>query len=223
MRTSTEAIVLRRTDYGEGDRIVNFLTPGLGKVSALARGVRKPASKLAGGIEPFSVVNVTLQKGKGELFTLVSSSMQQYFGNIITDFTRVQLGYVALKKVNQAAETLYEPELYDILKLTLESIDQLDIDMRITETWFRLQFSQLLGQGLNVSRDIEGRRLEAEKHYNFSVTDMAFVMHERGTFAADHLKVLKILQLKTPAFAARISGVEQVIDECLRLMRMLDE
>ena len=47
IRKKTLAIVLRRTDFGEADRIINLLTPG-GKVSAMARGVRKPKSKLAG-------------------------------------------------------------------------------------------------------------------------------------------------------------------------------
>ena len=47
-RKKTLAIVLRRTDFGEADRIVNLLTPN-GKQVAIARGVRKPKSKLAGG------------------------------------------------------------------------------------------------------------------------------------------------------------------------------
>lgn len=48
----TQAIVLRRTNYGESDRILNLLTPE-GKVSVIARGVRKEKSRLAGSIELF--------------------------------------------------------------------------------------------------------------------------------------------------------------------------
>ena len=51
----TEAIILRRTNYGEADRILNMLTPQHGKVSAIAKGVRKAKSKLAGGLELFAV------------------------------------------------------------------------------------------------------------------------------------------------------------------------
>ena len=61
-RKKTLAIVLRRTDFGEADRIVNLLTPS-GKVSAMARGVRKPKSKLAGGIEVFALNEVVLIEG----------------------------------------------------------------------------------------------------------------------------------------------------------------
>ena len=45
----TQAIVLRRTNYGEADRILQLLTPE-GKKSVMAKGVRKEKSKLAGGI-----------------------------------------------------------------------------------------------------------------------------------------------------------------------------
>ena len=55
----TKAIVLRRTDYGEADRILQLLTPS-GKRSVIARGVRKEKSKLAGGIELFSVSDVLI-------------------------------------------------------------------------------------------------------------------------------------------------------------------
>ena len=64
-RINTQAIVLRRTDFGEADRIINFLTPDRGKISGLARGVRKQKSKLAGGIELFSVSDITYLVGRG--------------------------------------------------------------------------------------------------------------------------------------------------------------
>ena len=48
----TLGFVLRRTNYGEADRILNLITPQ-GKISAIAKGVRKPKSKLAGGVEMF--------------------------------------------------------------------------------------------------------------------------------------------------------------------------
>ena len=51
----TDGIVLSRVNYGEADRIIKLLTPEAGKLSLMARGVRKPKSKLAGGIELFSI------------------------------------------------------------------------------------------------------------------------------------------------------------------------
>ncbi len=223
MNQSTEAIVLRRTDYGEGDRIVTLLTADLGRISVLAKGVRKPSSKLAGGIEPLAVVKITVRKGRGELYTLTSSQMNTPFTHILADFERLQFAYTVLKKVNQAAETLHEPALYQLLKTTLASLDANLIDARITEAWFYTQFLQLLGQGINVSRTAAGERLSADERYLFATEDMAFVPHPKGEFGANELKVLKLLQLKPPEVIAQIGGVEQVIETCLRLLRRLND
>ena len=70
----TEAIVLRRTDYGEADRILQLLTPE-GKKSVVAKGVRREKSKLAGGIELFSVSEVVIHEGKGELGILTGAKL----------------------------------------------------------------------------------------------------------------------------------------------------
>jgi len=50
----TEAIVLRRTDFGEADRLLTVLTPGRGKLRLIAKGARKPASRKSGHVELFS-------------------------------------------------------------------------------------------------------------------------------------------------------------------------
>src|SRR5256886_13095720 len=61
------AVVLRKLDYGEADRIFTFLTREHGKVGAIAKGVRRPSSKLGPSLELFGHVDVLLAKGRGEL------------------------------------------------------------------------------------------------------------------------------------------------------------
>ena len=50
----TEAIVLRRTDFGEADRLLTVFTPGRGKLRLVAKGARKPSSRKSGHVELFS-------------------------------------------------------------------------------------------------------------------------------------------------------------------------
>lgn len=219
---STEAIVLRRTDYGEADRIVTMLTPELGRIGVLAKGVRKPSSKLAGGIEPFALLKVTVRKGRGELWTLTSAGMQTSWSHIIEDYDRLQLAYAILKKVNQTAETMDDSVLHDLLKISLSSLDRAAVDVRITEAWFWAQLLQVLGHGLNISRDVNGEKLSAEGTYRFSMDDMAFVPDEKAEFGESHLKVLKLLHLRPPETIARIGGVENVIGSCLALLRNIN-
>src|SRR6202165_3627060 len=61
------AVVLRKLDYGEADRIFTLLTQEHGKVGAIAKGVRRPESKLGPSLELYGHVDVLLAKGRGEL------------------------------------------------------------------------------------------------------------------------------------------------------------
>src|SRR2546427_12774085 len=60
------AVVLRKLDYGEADRIFTLLTREHGKVGAIAKGVRRPTSKLGPSLELDGHVDVLLAKGRGE-------------------------------------------------------------------------------------------------------------------------------------------------------------
>lgn len=58
------AVVLKRTDFKEYDRILTVFTEKLGKMEVLARGVKKIQSKLAGHLEPFSIIDLSVVGGK---------------------------------------------------------------------------------------------------------------------------------------------------------------
>ena len=60
----TEAIVLKRRAQGEADSIFTLYTPNLGKIRVVARGVRKPKSKLGGHLEPLTRSALVLAKGQ---------------------------------------------------------------------------------------------------------------------------------------------------------------
>jgi DNA repair protein RecO (recombination protein O) len=60
----TEAIVLRGLDLGEADRVLTVLTPHLGKLRVIAKGARRPRSRLGGGLEPLGHVDLVLAVGR---------------------------------------------------------------------------------------------------------------------------------------------------------------
>src|ERR1700691_3575599 len=109
----TQGIVLKRVNYGEADRIVTFLTPERGKLSLMARGVRKVKSKLAGGIELFSVSDLTFIEGRRDIGTLISSRLETHYGSIIKNIDRVQLGYELIELLNRATEDHPESAYFD--------------------------------------------------------------------------------------------------------------
>jgi DNA repair protein RecO (recombination protein O) len=69
----TEGIVLRSMRYGEADRILHMYTPHRGRLSAIAKGVRKARSRFGGRLEPFFRLNLVLYEGRSDLLTVTSA------------------------------------------------------------------------------------------------------------------------------------------------------
>ena len=69
----TEGIVLRSLRYGEADRILHLYTPDRGRVSAIAKGVRRAKSRFGGRLEPFFRLHLVLYEGRSELLTVTSA------------------------------------------------------------------------------------------------------------------------------------------------------
>ena len=69
----TEAIVLRGIRYGEADRVLHLYTPERGRVSAIAKGVRRAKSRFGGRLEPFFRLDLVLYQGRSDLLTVTSA------------------------------------------------------------------------------------------------------------------------------------------------------
>lgn len=219
----TNAIVLRRTNYGESDRILQLLTADGHKISAMARSVRREKSKLAGAVELFSLTQVTLHTGKSDLSILTSARLDTFYGDILNDYDRLQFGYEVLKRIGRLSEHTHEPLLYDVALTALASLNQPKIDLRIIRAWFYLQVADISGHGLNLSRDHSNKPLVETEKYRFDIAEMSFIVDPRGNFTADHLKLLKVLKLKTPAVVAHISGIELLLDDITSLAHAVSE
>ena len=68
----TEAIVLRSMRYGEADRILHLYTPAHGRISAIAKGVRRSRSRFGARLEPFFHVRAVLHEGRSDLLTVTA-------------------------------------------------------------------------------------------------------------------------------------------------------
>lgn len=71
----TEAVVLRTLRYGEADAILALLTPGMGRVSAIAKGARSARSKQGGRLQPGVRLQASLAEGRGDLMGLRSTQV----------------------------------------------------------------------------------------------------------------------------------------------------
>lgn len=211
----TQAIVLRRTNFGEADRIIQILTPDHGKLSAIAKGVRREKSKLAGAVEPFARLDMTLHIGKSDLATVTGSRIEQTYRTILEDYDRLQFGYESIKQIAKAADALDESAFFTLLDETLQSLNNLQISLAVIKVWFWLQLAILLGQGLNLSTDDNGMKLVEDARYDFDQAAGVLVFNNRGKFTAEHIKILRLLSARSPQVAMQVGGIEMLIDDCL--------
>src|ERR687883_716038 len=80
----TPAVVLKRTDLGEADRIVTLFTRDHGKIRAVAKGVRRTTSRSAGHLEPFILTDLSLAVGK-ELDVISQAETRNAFREVRED------------------------------------------------------------------------------------------------------------------------------------------
>ena len=142
---STKGIVLKRVDYAEADRIVTLLTPDMAQVRAIAKGVRRPKSKLAGGLQLLSVCDVTLMESRGDLKLVRSARIDRHFADIIKDYDRMEFAYQMIESMYVLTSEIDEPDAYVILETGLDSLNMVDIPLAVTQLWFYLHMLTLLG------------------------------------------------------------------------------
>lgn len=115
MELSSLAIVLGKRDIGETDRLYSFFTETRGKMVAVARGVRKPASKLAGHLETMNVASISIVRNRGR-GNVASAVAEQIFPRIRSEEVSLRAAIEALSFVDRALE---EDELDSVFFLLL--------------------------------------------------------------------------------------------------------
>ena len=112
---SSEGIVLAKRDYGEADRILVLFTKHFGKVSALAKGVKKLKSKKRGHLEIFSLIRFQAAKGKG-LDIVTEAETIDNFGVIRKDLKKSSVAYFFCEVVGKLTkEEERNEELFEFL------------------------------------------------------------------------------------------------------------
>jgi DNA repair protein RecO (recombination protein O) len=200
-RYTTEAIVLSRFDYGEADRILTLITPGGGKLKAIAKGVRRPTSRLGGSLEPFAELRVALAHGRTfEVVTQVDviHAWLNLRDDLVSFGTASYLAELASGTMEErhASETVYL-----LLKRAYEILDAGMAPSRVAR-WFEMRLADELGVRPEVDRCVEcGRLLEADERYRW-VPPLGGVLcercpgppHERVGLTLEGLKLLKAYQ-----------------------------
>lgn len=217
----TRGIVLHRINFGEADRILTVLTPDYGKLRLMAKGVRRVKSKLAGGIELFSISEISFIAGKRDIGTLVSTRLVTHYGNIVTDIDRTTAGYNALKLLDTITEDDSEPDYYQVLVRTLATLNNGDLSIVLAESWLYMQALKLGGHTPNLMTDTAGAKLEPSTQYQFDFEAQAFFANEHGLYSDRHIKMMRLLVTEQPTKIAVVGGADQILEDLEGLLKAL--
>src|SRR5580700_2660915 len=121
----TEAIVLRSLRYGEADRILHLYTPQRGRVSAIAKGVRRARSRFGGRLEPFFRLQLDLHEGRGELLTVTGAQTVEGYARLRSDARALDAAARACDAVGRLFETGEpHPNVFNLLCRRLTLLDE---------------------------------------------------------------------------------------------------
>lgn len=218
----TTAIVLKRVDYGEADRIITVLTPDAGKLSLMAKGARRVKSKLAGGIELLSTSEINFVTGRGSLSTLVSSRLIRHYSLIVKNIDRTMLAYELIKLLDKVTEDQPEPAYYELLEQTFFVLDDQNVSVDFIRVWFSAQLLRLAGHTPNLQSDTTGVKLSAAKRYEFDYDSTAFTPRDDVAFGANEIKYLRLLfSANRASVVATVQGGDQLASCCAPLVQTL--
>jgi DNA repair protein RecO (recombination protein O) len=145
MRTySATGIVLRRIDLGEKDRILTVYTKEYGKLGAVAKGARRPGSKLAAASEPFTYSKMLLATGR-DLDVLSQAEIRESFPNVRAAMTSIAYGVYILELTNHFVDDRQaNAELFDTLLSAMYVLES-GTDAEIAARRFELDVLTILG------------------------------------------------------------------------------
>jgi len=140
----TDAIILRRADFGEADRLLTVYTPERGKLRLLAKGVRKTTSRKAGHVELFMLTNMLIAQGRTWDIISQAEIVQTYRG-LREDLDKTGYAYYIAELIDRFTEE-HDPNqpLFELLALTLAHLEHLDDPFSVLR-YFELHLLNLTG------------------------------------------------------------------------------
>lgn len=164
----TDAIVLKHYELGEADKIIVLYTRNNGKVKAVANGVRKTKSRLAGGVELFTYNQLLLYQGKS-LAKISQCDILESFATIRSDLFKMAYASYLTEVINEftVEEEKNEP-LFALLLTTLYLLAG-EEDLELITRFFELRLLNLLGYKPEIERCVDcGKELSQIEEIKFS-------------------------------------------------------
>ena len=221
----TEAIVLKRTHLGEADSIITLYTPNLGKIRAIAKGVRRPKSKLGGHLDLLTQSALLLAQGQN-LDIITQSQTIESFLPLKGDLRRISCAFYIAELVDQF--TAEQVENYPIYKLLHTDLLWLcgARNCELVLRHFELQLLRHLGYQPELHQCLGCKSPLAPQRNLFSASSGGALCPDCGRnepavrpISVDALKVMRFLISSDHASAGRLRMSRDLSQEVEQLIR----
>lgn len=140
-----EAVVLRTHKLGEADRIVTMLSRSHGKIRAVAKGVRRTASKFGARLEPFMVVDVQCYVGRSLDIVTQAESLGSYGADITGDYGAYTAASVMVETADKITDDDGSLQQYLLLVGALRSLSRAEHPVSLTLDSYLLRALSIAG------------------------------------------------------------------------------
>lgn len=203
MFTKVEGLVIRTKDYGEGNKILVLYTQELGKISVMARGAKKPKSRLSSVSQPFTRGLYLFYKGSGGMGTLSQGEILQSFRALRQDLFQASHASYFVDLVDKLTEEHEKNTyLYQLLVETLQFLED-GKDADILTRLFELKLLHIGGYRPELNQCVICSRTDGD--FGFSVVEGGLICERCKTRDPEHIrlsvgarKVLRTLYLIQP-------------------------
>ena len=221
----TEAIVLKQTRLGEADRILTLYTPEMGKLRVVAKGVRRPTSKLGGHVEPLNHVLLSASRGRN-LDTASQGQTLHSFRSLREDLRCLSWAFYMADLVDNF--TPEESSNYHLFNLLLRALGWLN-ETSHTELllrFFEMRLLEYVGYQPELYWCVECRRHLDPGEYAFSCSLGGVLCSSCDTrmggalvsVSLNTMKVLHLLQREEYPTAAPLHISEPLLRSVERLL-----
>ena len=160
-----EAIVLRHADWGEADRLLWLFTREQGKIQAVAKGVRKPRSRKAGHLEPFTRVILLLASGR-DLPIITQAEAKEAYLTLREDLVRMGYASYVIELLDRF--TYEEGENIALFKLLSETLSRVSLETQpvFAVRYYEVRLLDLVGFRPQLLHCVNcGEEIQAEDQY----------------------------------------------------------
>ncbi|HBY10109.1 DNA repair protein RecO [candidate division WWE3 bacterium RIFOXYC2_FULL_42_13] len=179
-KVNTVAVVLKSINYRDSDKIYTLLSKDLGKIPAIARGVRKISSRRAGNLDTLNLVKVGLSEGLGGMRQIDEVSGLNSFKKLKGDYAlSIRCSYVVELLHKTTEESGNAEEAFELLVKFLKIASRFPENIDLAVRFFEIHYLGLMGYGLNTETCLRCKKELVRKG------PLLYLAPDRGGFFCD--------------------------------------